>query len=449
MSTHSQTSFAARPQLRHDFAEKLPDMVREARGEDNPELRLVVLNEPLARELGFDPDWLRSPAGLDFLAARGDEPAHAQAYAGFQFGQYNPRMGDGRAALLGEVETPDGLRDLHAKGIGRTAFSRPGSDGRGTLRSMLREYLFSEALHALGVPTTRGLAVLSTGRKIQRQMVEPAGIHVRVAASHLRVGSFHYAAQTGQLEALADYAIERHYPGADYRQLYSRAMDAQVTTVAAWQRLGFIHGVMNTDNTTLSGETIDFGPCAFMETYSPDTWFSSIDTQGRYRFGNQPTILGWNFARLGETLLPLFDENPDNAVSFAQETINTFHDRFAAARAADAAAHLRLSTAAAPGVISAYDAALAQHAPDLTLANRALAKRDAEALALLLPGFEVPQSPGTRAPRVIPRARNVEAALTDLAEYARFLHAVTHPYDESPGYEEPGDLEGYLTYCGT
>lgn len=178
---------------------------------------------------------------------------------------------------------------------------------------MLREYLFSESMHALGVPTTRSLAVIGTGRPIQRQMVEEAGVLVRVAASHIRVGSFHFAAHSqvpGLLQRLADYTVERHYPGADYRELFTRVMDAQAATVAGWMQVGFIHGVMNTDNTTLSGETIDYGPCAFMENYDLNTWFSSIDTQGRYRFGRQPDMLGWNLARLAESLLPLFDVSP-------------------------------------------------------------------------------------------------------------------------------------------
>ncbi|WP_425429757.1 protein adenylyltransferase SelO family protein [Corynebacterium phocae] len=432
-----------RPEITHEFATQLPEMAAQARGEEQPSPELVVLNVDLAASLGLDPEWLRSSEGLDFLLGHGT--AHAMAYSGYQFGQFNPHMGDGRALLLGEV----GGRDLHAKGTGRTPYSRHGSDGRGTLRSMLREYLMSEAMHALGVPTTRGLAVIATGRKIQRQIVEPAGVHVRVAASHIRVGSFHFAARdSGLLQRLADYTIARHYPGSTYRELYTQAMDAQIATVAAWQRLGFIHGVMNTDNTTLSGETIDYGPCAFMETYDPDTWFSSIDTQGRYRFGQQPAMLGWNLARLAESLLPLFDSGPNRAVEFAQETINGFYGKFERQWHGQLATRLGISADAVPG----YLAAVTGH--DLTNFNAGLNSGGAG----LAPeweqrwreesSFSTPD-PAQRFHRVIPRNLNVEAALADIGEFHRLLDAVTHPYQSQPEYEQPGDLSTYRTFCGT
>ncbi len=454
-------------ELHSEFAHRLPHFVSEARGEEQPAARIVVLNEQLASALGLDPDWLRSDEGVEFLLGRGPIAPHAMAYAGFQFGQYNPSMGDGRALLLGEVtgptapHNPAGLWDLHAKGTGPTPYSRFGSDGRGTLRSMLREYLFSESMHALGVPTTRPLAVLATGRPIQRQVVEEAGVLVRVAASHIRVGSFHFAAQSqrpGLLEQLADYTIERHYPGADYQELFTRAMDAQAATVAGWMQLGFIHGVMNTDNTTLSGETIDYGPCAFLENYDPDTWFSSIDTQGRYRFGRQPDMVGWNLARLAESLLPLLDDSPDSALAWAQEAINSFAERFEKARRAEALQRLQMPEE----LFRDYSTALTEASPDLTQAHRALVSAAAGTPAAAYEAFAGTQfvdaycasGPDVArlersVPRVIPRPRLVEAALGDLDEFSRLLQATTHPFDPAPDYEQPGGTEGYLTYCGT
>ncbi|MHA7726735.1 protein adenylyltransferase SelO family protein [Corynebacterium hesseae] len=454
-------------ELRSEFAQRLPHMVSASRGEEQPAPRILILNEHLAAELGLDPDWLRSEAGLAFLLGRGPITPHAMAYAGFQFGQYNPAMGDGRALLLGEVtgptttHNPTGLWDLHAKGTGLTPYSRYGSDGRGTLRSMLREYLFSESMHALGVPTTRSLAVIATGRPIQRQMVEEAGVLVRVAASHIRVGSFHFAAHSqvpGLLQQLADYTSERHYPGADYQELFTRVMDAQAATVAEWMQVGFLHGVMNTDNTTLSGETIDYGPCAFMENYDLNTWFSSIDTQGRYRFGHQPDMLGWNLARLAESLLPLVDVSPNTALTWAQETIDTFGERYERARRRAAQRRLQMPDE----LFQDYNAALAQAAPDLTQANRSLVRAAAgeQAAAYELfgdrsfvdaycaSGPDVALLEKT-VPRVVPRPRLVETALGDLDEFTRLLAATTQPCSAAPEFEQPGGTEGYLTYCGT
>lgn len=453
--------------LHHDFAHRLPSMVSAARGEEQPTARLIVLNEDLATQLGLDPEWLRTNQGLEFLLGRGPETPHAMAYAGFQFGQYNPSMGDGRALLLGEVtgpitpHNPTGLWDLHAKGTGLTPYSRYGSDGRGTLRSMLREYLFSEAMHALGVPTTRSLAVIATGRPLQRQVVEEAGVLVRVASSHIRVGSFHFAAQSeqpGLLKQLAEYTIERHYPGADHRALFTRVMEAQAATVANWMQLGFIHGVMNTDNTTLSGETIDYGPCAFMEDYDLDTCFSSIDTQGRYRFGHQPDIVGWNLARLAESLLPLFDASPNTALTWAQDAINSFGERYERARMDEAHRRLQLPEE----LFEEYTGALKHSRPDLTQANRALvaaASGDRAAAYELFGDERFVDEYCTSAldvdvlrasiPRVVPRPRLVEAALADVSEFYRFLRAATHPYDAAKEYEQPGGTEGYLTFCGT
>ncbi|NMB21840.1 MAG: hypothetical protein GX983_00485, partial [Corynebacterium sp.] len=330
--------------LEAHFAGEFPELTTPWRGEDQPEPELAVLNEDLARLLGIEPDWLRSPAGVEFLLGLNLEPNMkmvAQGYAGHQFGQFVPSLGDGRALLLGEIRGTDGvLRDIHLKGSGRTRYSR-GADGRAALGPALREYLVSEAMHALGVPTTRALAVVTTGRKIQRDRVLPGAVVVRVATSHIRVGSFQYANITGGIDLsrrLADHAICRHYPllverwpepGPErYGWFFRQVMDAQAQTVARWMRLGFVHGVLNTDNTLVSGETIDYGPCAFMDRYREDAVFSSIDTHGRYKFSNQPLILGWNLARLAETIIPLFGETPDAGVDRAQELINTFTDSY-------------------------------------------------------------------------------------------------------------------------
>lgn len=284
--------------LHHDFADHFPDLCLDWRAAEAPAPQIVCLNEPLAHELGLDPSWLRSPEGIGFLCGthlpEGAQPV-AMGYAGHQFGQFSPRLGDGRALLLGELRDGAGkLRDIHLKGSGPTAFSR-GGDGWGALGPMLREYLVSEAMHALGVPTTRSLAVISTGRAIARERVVPGALLVRVAHSHIRIGSFQYAQLTGGEELvckLAEYTRDRHYPdAADAREVFHHALDAQLATVAQWMRLGFIHGVLNTDNTTLSGETIDYGPCAFMDEFNEHAVFSSIDHSGRYRYHNQPQIM--------------------------------------------------------------------------------------------------------------------------------------------------------------
>src|SRR5712671_6804705 len=299
-----------------------------------PAPELLVLNEELAIELGADPAALREPLGVLLLLA-GQAPGVAtvaQAYAGHQFGIYVPRLGDGRALLLGEVIDIHGRRrDLHLKGSGRTPFAR-GGDGKAAVGPMLREYLIGEAMQGLRIPTTRALAVVATGERVFREGAQPGAVLARVAASHLRVGTFQYAAASGDrdlLRALADYAIARHYPEAAdapnrYLDLYRRVVGAQASLVARWMLVGFVHGVMNTDNTTISGETIDYGPCAFMDTFDPATVFSSIDDDGRYAYGNQPRILQWNLARLAETLLPLFAERQDKAIEEAQSALGNF-----------------------------------------------------------------------------------------------------------------------------
>ncbi|MBS4207059.1 protein adenylyltransferase SelO [Bacillus sp. FJAT-50079] len=299
---------------------------------------LIIINMDVASSLGLNIEELQSDDGVATLTGNqlpeGALPL-AQAYAGHQFGHFT-MLGDGRAVLLGEQITPDGKRvDIQLKGAGRTPYSR-GGDGRAALGPMLREYIISEAMHALDIPTTRSLAVVATGEGVIRESILPGAILTRVAASHLRVGTFQYAAKWGtedDLRILADYALERHFPeietdGNKYLSLLQEVIRRQAELIAKWQLVGFIHGVMNTDNMTISGETIDYGPCAFMDTYDPATVFSSIDRQGRYAYGNQPMIGGWNLARFAESLLPLLDENIEKAVELAQAEITNYNDLY-------------------------------------------------------------------------------------------------------------------------
>lgn len=294
----------------------------------------AIINDGLALDLGLDAGWLQSDEGLQILAGnvvpKGSVPI-AQAYAGHQFGHFT-MLGDGRAVLLGEHGTISGERvDIQLKGSGKTPYSR-GGDGRAALGPMLREYIISEAMHGLGIPTTRSLAVVTTGEKVIREVGLPGAILTRVASSHLRVGTFQYAAAKGalaDLKILADYTIKRHFPTVSddenpYFSLLKEVIKRQARLISKWQLAGFIHGVMNTDNMALSGETIDYGPCAFMDTYMLKTVFSSIDRQGRYSYGNQPTIGQWNLARFAETLLPLLNENDEKAIAMATEAVKGY-----------------------------------------------------------------------------------------------------------------------------
>lgn len=300
--------------------------------------KLAVLNEPLAASLGLNVQALQSDDGAAaFAGNRVPEGALplAQAYAGHQFGHFT-RLGDGRALLLGEQITPDGKRfDIQLKGSGRTPYSR-GGDGRAALGPMLREYIISEAMHALGIATTRSLAVVTTGETILRETELPGAVLTRVAASHLRVGTFQYSAKWGtteELRSLADYALQRHFPEAGasenrYLNLLREVIKRQAVLIAKWQLVGFIHGVMNTDNMAISGETIDYGPCAFMDAYDPATVFSSIDLHGRYAYGNQPHIAAWNLARFAETLLPLLHDDEAQAIKLAEDAISYFAEQY-------------------------------------------------------------------------------------------------------------------------
>jgi uncharacterized protein YdiU (UPF0061 family) len=331
------------------YVRSLPELGLSWEPVQVPEPVMVAFNAELAKAVAVDPDLLGGETGARVLSGdllpAGAEPV-AMVYAGHQFGGYSPRLGDGRALLLGEVIDTSGRRvDLHLKGTGRTPFSR-GGDGKATVGPMLREFLIADAMHALGIPTGRALAVVTTGEQVMRQGPEPGAVLTRVASSHLRVGTFEYAVRLEDraiLRRLADYAIERHYQRAideamaatgqgRYVTLLDSVVEAQARLVARWMLVGFIHGVMNTDNTTISGETIDYGPCAFMDRYDPATVFSSIDQQGRYAYRNQPGIAQWNLTRLAETLLPLMAEDsglePEALIPVATEILDGFVTRY-------------------------------------------------------------------------------------------------------------------------
>lgn len=373
---HFDNSFVRLPEV---FYSRLPPTPVRAPS-------LIRVNEALCNELGVDAAWLGSEAGVAMIAGNavpaGAEPL-AAVYAGHQFGQYNPQLGDGRAILLGELRRDDGTRmDLQLKGSGRTPYSR-GGDGRSPLGPVLREYLLSEAMHALGVPSSRALAAVSTGETVVRDRAEPGAILARVAASHIRVGSFQFFAARDDREALAQllqYSLQRHYPDQAETAnpalaLLEATIAAQATLIARWQALGFIHGVMNTDNMLISGETIDYGPCAFMEAFNPDAVFSYIDHGGRYAYRNQPGIAHWNLARLAEALLPLLHPQQEQAVALAQDALSAFPERFADAHAALLAGRLgldRLDDTDSELVASLFSL-LAQGQADHTLSFRYLA----------------------------------------------------------------------------
>ena len=459
---------------------------------------LIRLNKELARELGADPVALASPAGVEILAGNqipeGAEPI-AQAYAGHQFGQFSPQLGDGRALLLGEVIDRNGQRrDIAFKGSGRTPFSRNG-DGKCALGPALREYIISEAMHALGIPTTRSLAVVATGDMVRRDRAQPGAVLTRVAASHVRVGTFQFfAAHRGpeQVKRLADYVIARHYPALaaspqPYLDLLAAVGERQAELVARWLGVGFIHGVMNTDNMTLSGETIDYGPCAFMETYSPGTVFSSIDSAGRYAYGKQAGIARWNLARLAETLLPLIDTDTERAAQAATAAIDALPERQAAHWLRVFRAKLGLDEAgdaeADRALIDDFLHLLKPNRLDFTVAFRALfhaASGDITRLKALLTnatdfadwhGRWQARQPARPAdllaamrhanPCYIPRNHRVEAALdaavddNNLAPFEHLLAVIQSPFDERAAdaeYAEPAPSEfttSYMTFCGT
>ena len=477
--------------LGHRFADELPELSVSWSAARVLEPDLLVLNERLAADVGLDPEWLRGPDGNGLLVGNllpeGAEPV-AQAYAGHQFGFYSPRLGDGRALLLGEFIAPDGaLRDLHLKGSGRTPFAR-GGDGFAAVGPMLREYVVSEAMHALGIPTTRSLAVVATGREVQRETPLPGAVLARVASSHLRVGSFQYARATDDadlLRRLADHAIGRHHPSAasadnPYLALFDAVVAAQANLLAGWMLVGFVHGVMNTDNMTISGETIDYGPCAFLDAFDPATVYSSIDTGGRYAYRNQPVVAEWNLARLAEALLPLLDADQDRAIGLATESLGGFRGKYSQAWSAGMRQKLGLPAGLEATVTQAMiDELLTQFAQsrvDHTSFYRRLAgaaRGDAEPVRELFLDISAIDSwlqrwralePDAEAmdrvnPVYIPRNHLVEEALgaaTDgeLAPFRQLLTAISSPYDPRRGLERyaepaPGDFGAYQTFCGT
>ena len=473
------------------FARELPEMAVPWRAAEAPDPQLLVLNEPLARELGLDAASLRTPDGLRLLVGNlvpdGAHPV-AQAYAGHQFGGYSPRLGDGRALLLGELAGDDGqLRDLHLKGSGRTPFAR-GGDGLAAVGPMLREYVISEAMSALGIPTTRSLAVVATGSPVRRETVLPGAVLARVASSHLRVGSFQYARATGDLDLLrrlADHALERHYPAAadaesPYLALFENVVAAQAALVAQWMLAGFVHGVMNTDNMTISGETIDYGPCAFMEAFDPSTVYSSIDEGGRYAYGMQPVAAEWNLARLAEALLPLLHEEQEQAIGLAVAALGVFKKEYAEAWSAGMRAKLGLPEGLADDVVAPLVdevlALLQAGHVDYTSFFRGLgaaARGDLEPtrdLFLDLASIDewtrrwLATGPDGDAmdrvnPVYIPRNHLVEEALDaatrgDSGPLGALLEALADPFTERPGLERyaeraPEDFGAYQTFCGT
>lgn len=462
--------------------------------------RLVKLNEALARELGLDPTWLASSEGVEVLAgnriAEGSQPL-AQAYAGHQFGGFVPQLGDGRALLLGEVVDQGGARrDVQLKGSGPTPFSRRG-DGRAALGPVLREYIVAEAMHALGIPTTRALAAVLTGDYVFREEALPGAVLTRIASSHVRVGTFQYFAVRGDVDGireLADHVIARHYPGAEsaansYQALLEGVIARQAALVARWLGVGFIHGVMNTDNMSIAGETIDYGPCAFMDTYHPATVYSSIDSHGRYAYANQPQIAQWNLARFTETLLPLLGDTEAEQLERGKAALLAFAGLFEEAYTRELRAKLGLMTPRDGDLELAHDLLdrMTRNEADMTLAFRRLADAAADpgADAQVAELFNDPVSfvewaskwrerlddDGGEAsarreamrrtnPAYIPRNHLVEEAISaavrleDFGPFEDLIRVLSRPFDDQPGRERytlPPKPEEVVrqTFCGT
>lgn len=456
--------------------------------------KLIALNRPLAETLGLDPEALTGEEGVAALAGNRfpkGAAAIASAYAGHQFGQFVPQLGDGRAILLGEVVGRDGKRyDIQLKGAGRTPFSR-GGDGRAALGPVLREYLVSEAMAALGVPTTRALAALSTGEQVVRETFLPGAVLVRVASSHIRVGTFQYFAVRSDeeaLRALADHVIARHYPDAaqaenPYLALLEAVVAAQARLLPRWMLLGFIHGVMNTDNMSIAGETIDYGPCAFMDAYDPGTVFSAIDQMGRYAFANQPSIAIWNLSRFAETLIPLLAGEPTKAVALAEEALAGFEPTFNATILEGMRRKLGLFTEEEgdAALFTAFLRALQASQGDFTLSFRALGEMlngvphpltgqdafEAWAVDWRARLAREPEHDAARIeamqranPLFIPRNHRIEEAIVaatereDFEPFHRLHEVLASPFTEQPGrmdYANPPrpDERVLRTFCGT
>lgn len=487
------------PQFNFDnsFARSLEGFFKPCQAEPATAPTLLQFNHALAKELGLDPVALDSEAGLAIFSGNatpeGSEPL-AQAYAGHQFGGFSPQLGDGRALLLGEViDTQQRRRDIQLKGSGRTPFSR-GGDGLAAIGPVLREYLIGEAMHALGVPTTRALAAVATGKHVYREIALPGAILTRIAASHIRVGTFQYAGARGDIlkvRELADYAIQRHYPDTSdaenpYLAFFAAVADAQAALVARWMNIGFIHGVMNTDNMTISGETIDYGPCAFMDKYAASTVFSSIDQYGRYAYANQPEILTWNLARLAETLIPHVDTKKERAIELLTETIECIQPLYESYWLSGMRSKIGLTTEDILDEELINDLLKIMEAgqADFTLVFRRLSKTlqgDSDAVRNL---FKEPdafnawvvrwqkrleqedivaettaQAMDRVNPIYIPRNHKVEESLAaavnqDMTPFTKLLEVVIQPFDEVAGneaYTEPAPTTNrrYQTFCGT
>ncbi len=474
------------------FARVAPTMVEAP--------RLIRVNRALAHHLGLDPDALAQPAAVEVLAGKNVPDAAepiAMAYAGHQFGYFVPQLGDGRAILLGEVVDRDGVRrDIQLKGSGPTPFSRNG-DGRAALGPVLREYVVSEAMAALGIPTTRALAAVLTGETVFRETELPGAVLTRVAASHIRIGTFQFFAARGDTDAvrtLADHAIARHYPAVaqsdrPYLDFLRGVIARQAELVAQWMLVGFIHGVMNTDNMSIAGETIDYGPCAFMDAYHPNQVFSSIDRQGRYAYANQPGIAAWNLARLAECLLPLLDEDKDKAIAQAEEALAAFGTRFEDHFNAALRRKLGLFTVRDEDLALVSDLLnrMAANEADFTLTFRRLSQAaadpaaDADVRSLFADPTAYdewavrwrqrlsgePQDGVTRRavmcavnPAFIPRNHRVQAVITaatehdDFAPFEELLQVLSRPYEDQSKFahyaDPPRPQERVLqTFCGT
>jgi len=480
------------------YARELEGFYVPWQGVNTPAPMIVQFNDDLAHDLGLDAEALNSADGAAVFAGSvapdGAYPL-AQAYAGHQFGGFSEQLGDGRALLLGEVLDKDGERfDLQLKGSGRTPFSR-GGDGKAVLGPVLREYLIGEAMHALGVPTTRALAAVTTGEDVVRDGMKPGAVLARIASSHLRVGTFQFFAarkEWDKVRKLADYAIARHYPGlmsADdkYLSFLSAVVDRQAALVAGWLHLGFVHGVMNTDNMTISGETIDYGPCAFVDSYDPNAVFSSIDRDGRYAFGNQPVIAQWNLTRLAETLLPLIDpDDNENAIRLVTNVINGFVVHYTTIWTVGMRTKIGLASIEGEdaALINDLFTAMEGQSVDYTLFFRHLAEaaigQNENLLSLFNDDVKVtawlaawqerllrdPQNPDVRAkamnlvnPLYIPRNHRVEEALQaaeagDMAAFTKLLNVLSAPFTKRAGLESfegpaPSDFGPYQTFCGT
>jgi uncharacterized protein YdiU (UPF0061 family) len=499
----------------HSFVENLKGFYVECKGDKAPSAKLIKLNNTLARQLGLNTQNL-SKAQLAAMLAGGMQvkgtEGVAQVYAGHQFGNFNPQLGDGRALLLGEVIDKQGARlDIHLKGSGRTAFSRSG-DGKAVVGPVLREYLLAEAMFHLNVPTTRALAIVTTGERIMRNQLLPGAVLARVATSHIRVGTFQFFAARGDQESvkrLADYCIDRHYPDLIEDEnpalaLLDKVSQQQALLIAKWMSIGFVHGVMNTDNCTISGETIDYGPCAFLDAYEPQQVFSSIDAQGRYAYANQPRIGKWNMARFAETLLELFDNDESQAVELATQVLDKFDDYYhdfwlelmrtkiglvtlPVADTAELGVSLQESDA---NLITALLGLMSESQLDYSQLFRALSNTLEGNLSAVKSMFKESQQGNfqkfviwhqqwltridlekhavdeikalmeTNNPAYIPRNHLVEKVIEaaqqqgDFSEFEKLLKVLQNPFDEDPDLKAytqsaPDNFGNYTTFCGT